>query len=135
MRLAGWVPQAHVGFLKRASPFPDVALRAGGYQVPPAIISPSMAWNDMIDGQLARGSAAVLALVVVPAEDFALAEPDTRPGALDHVSEPDDRRARDERPDCAHISTPIQDKLGLSREKEPQRAPGRADIERLVVCI
>ena len=54
----------------------------------------AMARDDVVERQVVRLRAAVLAGVLVTDEDLAPRQPDPRPGALDVVLQPDDATAR-----------------------------------------
>lgn len=64
-------------------------MRAGCNHIVPSGFSPHMARDDMIDGEIGGLTTAILAGVVVSAEDFLAVEFDNGTGALDHSFKPD----------------------------------------------
>lgn len=63
--------------------------------------------NDMIDGQITGVLAAVLAGVVVAAQDFPLGQSYVLPWALDHVTQADYGWAWESARDSSYHSSPV----------------------------
>ena len=80
--------------LERLAALPVVARLAGGDEVLPGVAAAAMARDDVVERQVVRLAAAVLAGVPVAGEDLAPRQLDPRPRPLDLVLEPDDARAR-----------------------------------------
>lgn len=76
--------------LKGASTFAMVAGWAGCHQVVPGMFSTLAAWNDVIDRQVEGGFSAVLAGVIIPAQDLTFIQLDADAGSLDHAFQADD---------------------------------------------
>ena len=94
-----------------------------------------MARDDVVEGQVVRLAAAVLAGVPIAGEDLAARQLDARSGPANLVLEPDDRRGaefRPRRPD--HLVIEL-DHFGLLAEDEPKGPWQVADVERLVILV
>ena len=79
--------------------------------------------------------AAILALLVVAAQDIALGEDDTATGGADIALEAHDARQRKKRRHRAHRAVALLHRLGLAAKDEQQGAAGAADVERFVVLV
>ena len=91
--------------------------------------------HDVVEGQVVRLPAAVLAGVPVAREDLAARQLDPRPRPADEVLEPDDGGRAvlgPRRPD--HLVV-VFDHFGLLAEHEAEGARQVADVERLVVLV
>ena len=94
-----------------------------------------MAGDDVVQRQVVRLPAAVLAGMPIAGEDLAPAELDPGAGAPDLVLEPDHRRCvvlGAGRPD--HLVVVLDD-LGLLTEHEPERPRQVADVEGFVILV
>src|SRR5438309_1203957 len=94
-----------------------------------------MAGDDVVQRQVVRLPAAVLAGMPIAGEDLAPAELDPGAGAPDLVLEPDHRRGvvlGAGRPD--HLVVVLDD-LGLLTEHEPERPRQVADVEGFVILV
>ena len=94
-----------------------------------------MARHDVVEGQVVRLPAAVLAGVPVAGEDLAAGELDPRPRAADQVLEADDGGRAvlgPHRPD--HLVV-VFDHFGLLAEDEAEGPRQVTDVQRLVVLV
>ncbi len=64
------MPEVHPGIFQSSPAFPMIARRAGGDNILPAMRSSQMAWNDVVNGQIDRVFATILAGVVIPPQDL-----------------------------------------------------------------
>ncbi len=92
-RLGRGVEQMHLRLFKRATAFMMVAAWAGGNQVIPSVLSPQMARDDVIDRQGRSVFAAVLAGIVISAQDLTLGELDARARSFYHSLQTNNRRS------------------------------------------
>ena len=79
--------QEHVGFFRPFAPLAPVTLWAGGHQVLPGMAATLAAWDNVIDGQIPRFAATILAGIVIAAQHFPLGQRHARPRPFDHVSQ------------------------------------------------
>src|SRR6188508_2291923 len=84
--------QAHPRLIHEAAALAVIAVFARSHEVVPRVCAAAMPRNDVIERQVVRLDAAVLAGVLVANEDFASAQTDARTGTLDSVLESNDRR-------------------------------------------
>src|SRR3990172_213213 len=92
-RFARKVQQAHVGLLDGSSTLAVVAVLAGGNQVSPSIFTPQMARNNMVDRQVDSSLTAILTNIVIPAQNLALGQLDSRVRPADHNDQANHRGA------------------------------------------
>jgi hypothetical protein len=90
---------------------------------------------DVVQGQVARLPAAVLAGIAVALEDLLTTEAHLRSGSLDHVDEADDGRQSEDKGGAAESPSALLQHLSLASVKQDEGSPGVADVERLVVLI
>ena len=67
-----------------------ITVSAGGYQVRPGGFSPEVLGNDMIHSQIPGLLTAVLALELVPAENFLFGKFNSGAGAFHHILQAND---------------------------------------------
>jgi hypothetical protein len=90
----GRLPQGlHPYFLRKAARLAAVAGHAGADHILPLVLAAPVAWDNMVNGQLMRLPATVLAGIAVSDEHLPPGELALRSRALDEVDEADDRRA------------------------------------------
>ena len=95
----------------------------------------AIARHDVIQGQVVRLAAAVLAGMAIAGKDLAAGQLDPRPRPADQVLQPDDGGRAvfgPHRPD--HLVV-VLDHFGLLAEHEPEGPRQVADVERLVVLV
>src|SRR6266550_2409794 len=88
--------EAHL--LEEVAALAMVARLAGRDEVLPGVAAAAMARDDVVEGQVVRLAAAVLAGVPIAGEDLAARQLDARSGPANLVLEPDDRRGAEFRP-------------------------------------
>ena len=86
LRHSAWI---HSGLLGGHPAFQVIAMRASRDHIVPYCFSPKMAWNDMINGEIAGLAAAILTGEIIPAEDFFTVEFDDGSWTFDHPLQPD----------------------------------------------
>src|SRR5437870_1185572 len=96
----GWRPhgqakERHPRLGERASTLSVIARLAGGHDVLPHVLTPTVPRDDMIERQVVAAPSAVLAGVVVAAEDFPARHLHDRARTLHVVRETDHRRRRE----------------------------------------
>lgn len=90
-----WLTQeSHLDLLGDSAPFGPVAGLAGSHEIQPRVFAATVFGHHVVYGQHTSPAATILAGEVIPLIDLLLGEFDARPGAPDHVAQPDDRRAR-----------------------------------------
>lgn len=89
----------------------------------------------MIDGQLGRIVAAVLAGVIIPAKHLSLVEFDPYTWSFDHPFKPDDRWPGKFLGNSVNKTTPIKDQGGFAGHHQADRPSRGANIQRLEICI
>ena len=121
--------------LGRPAALAVVARLARRHEVLPRVAAAAVAREHVVEGEVVRLPAAVLAGVAVAAEDLAPGELDARPRPADVVLEPDDRRGAVDLPDRADLGVVVLDDLGLGPEHEAERPRDVADVQGLVVLV
>lgn len=89
-RLKGLATQEHIGFFGGVAPFLAVAGGAGGHQIVPTVGAALMAGDNMINGEDVGFAAAILADVIVAAQDLFFGEGDVVAGAAHHLDKTND---------------------------------------------
>lgn len=89
-RFFGNAHQLHVDLFHPAAALAVVAMRAGRNNVRPDVLSTQVPGCDMIDGQVTLVLPAVLAGIIVPAENLPPCQFDVRTRPMDLVLQPDD---------------------------------------------
>lgn len=105
--------KVHISLLDGAASFPVIARRAGSHQVFPGMSASQVTGFNMVYRQANAVNPAVLAGVVITAENFALGQADFWAGTFDHFRKADDgwtRKSLRNRPDFA---APIQHQAGF----------------------
>ena len=131
----GGAGQTQAGLLERLAALAVVARLAGGDEVLPGVAAAAVARHDVVEGQVVRLAAAVLAGVPVAREDLAPRQLDARPRPADQVLEADDGGRAvlgPHRPD--HLVV-VLDHFGLLAEHQAEGARQVTDVERLVVLV
>ena len=131
----GGPEQAEARLVERLAALAVVARLAGRDEVLPGVAAAAMARHDVVEGQVVRLAAAVLAGVPVAGEDLAAGQLDARPRPADLVLEPDHGRRAvfgPRRPD--HLVV-VLDHFGLLAEDEAEGPRQVADVERLVILV
>lgn len=91
--------------------------------------------NDVIDRQVGGGFSAVLAGIVVPAQDLTFIQLDSDARSLDHALQADDRGPRKFLGNGVYKSAPVENQRGFFSHHQANRSPGGTDIQRLEVRI
>ena len=125
----------HMDFLGQPPAFLPVARRAGGDQVAPDVRAAAVTRQDMIDRQMHRLPAAILAGVIVPPENFPLREVRVGARRMDHFLKLDDRRDRVRQPDGVDRSASVGHQPGLAPDDQMQSPPRIAHVDRLKICV
>jgi hypothetical protein len=125
----------HARFLGQPPTLAVIAVLAGGDEVVPGVSAPTMAGNDVIESQVVRLRAAVLACVLVADEDLAARQPNARSWSLDAVVETYDARSTEYLRGCPNFVMVVLDDLRLLTEDESERPPYVADVEWFVVRV
>jgi len=112
-----------------------VARLAGRHEIVPRVAATPVAWHDVIESEVRRLPAAVLAGVAIAVEDLAARELHPRSRPPDQVLEPDDGRGVELRRGCPDDLVVVLEDLGAFAEHEPKGARQVADVQRLVVLI
>ena len=129
------VQQVHAGLLGGAPTLVVVAGGAGGDQVLPGMLAAQVAGDEVIDGEGQGVLPAVLASVVIPAQDFAFGQLDRRARAPDHLIQPDDRGPGEDLGDGFDLAAAVQDQAGPAGNDQGDGAPGVTHVNGLKVCI
>lgn len=124
-----------MGLVGRLAAFAVVAGRTSCYQVIPGVRSALVARHDVVDGQFGGLGAAILAGVIITAEDLCLGQLDGGARAFDHVLQADDGRGGVKLGNCFDIAAAVFDQPGFLGEDQRQGAFCRANIERLKVRV
>jgi hypothetical protein len=132
-RLVGALQQPHVGLSERAAALPVVAGRARAHQVFPMVLSPIVAWEDVIHGQVLCLLAAILAGVVISPEDLFLGE--LHPGARppDQVDQLYHRGAQESSGRGVDDPSAVLQNVGLAHHDQGDSPLDVADVQRFVV--
>lgn len=106
--------QMHVGLFQCPTSFAMVAGWAGCNQVAPFMSTSLAAWIDVVNRQLRRSFAAILASVIVSPEDLAFIKfyPDAR--SFDHPIQPNDGGPWIFLRHSMNKSAPIEDQRGFT---------------------
>ena len=127
--------QVHIGLVGALTSLAPVTRHTGGYQVLPGMWPPLIAWDDVVQGEMAHFTAAILAGVLVAPQNFMFRERDAGPGALDHIAEPDDRGYFKFGRAAAHNATAVQNRLSLAGQHQRQGAFRVTDVQWFKVHI
>ena len=127
--------ETHVGAARGSAPLAEIAVATCGDKILPAPRAAKPPRNHMVDGEIVRPRAAVLAGVGIADEDLAATQLRHRPRSLDLVQHADDRRPREILAAGLNgVRVPLED-LGLALGEQHDRAPRDAHVQRLVVLI
>src|SRR5689334_18289866 len=105
--------QTHARLVEQLAALAMVAVLAGGDEVVPGVGAATVARDHMVEGQVMRLGAAVLAGVLVADEDLASRQAHARAGTLDPVVEANDRRCVEDRGCGADLGVVVLDYFGL----------------------
>jgi len=133
--LEGFVQERHVSFFRGPPPFVAVTARAGADQVLPGMGAAAMPGDYVIDSEGVRLLAAILTGVIVPPEDLAPGQPDTRPGTPYKVGKPDNRGEWDDVSRAVYLAPPVLDDLRLASEQHADSAASITNVEGLIVLV
>ena len=120
--------QVHVHFPQLSAAFMMVAARAGSHYVGPDVLAAQVLGGDMIHRQFAGMPATVLAGVVIPTENLPAGQLDLQARAMDHLVEPDDRRAGQGLFNRLDGAATIHHHVGFSGEDQANGTTGIADV-------
>lgn len=112
--------QKHIGFVGPLAAFPAIALRAGGNQILPGMFTALPSGNDVINGQEAHFSAAVLAGEIVPSQHFPFRKRHVRMGPANHIAKFDYRGRFKFGHVAANNTTAVEDDFCLASENKRQ---------------
>jgi hypothetical protein len=127
--------QVHVDFFQAATAFAVIAARARSHNVVPHVLAALVARLDMIDCKAAVAPAAVLAGIIIPAEDLPAGQFDPGTGPMDLLFKPYHAGAGEQsryRPD---VAAAVHNETSLSCKNETDGPPCRADVNRLEICV
>jgi hypothetical protein len=103
----------HLRLFNRPPTFTMIAMGAGSHQVVPGMVTPQVAWNDVVNREVRYMLTAILAGIVIPPQDFALGQLNLGSRAVDHLFQADDGRAREDLPNGLNLTASIQDQAGF----------------------
>ncbi len=127
--------QFHPGLGYRFAALAVVAALAGAHQVVPGV-RPGLAARDyVVEGEVARAYAAILAGIIVADEYLFAAEAGARVRSPDEVLQADDRRAVYLEGGRPHDLVVKLQHLGLSAQHQNESAPDVAHVERLKILV
>lgn len=112
-----------------------IATGAGRDDVIPDVLSPEMAWINVVDGQVSALPAAVLAGEIVASKHLASIEFHAQTWPMDHLLQADDGWARDGVVNRLDGTAAIHDQGGFIGQNESNGSPHGANINRLKICI
>jgi hypothetical protein len=112
-----------------------IAAFTGCHDVVPIMAAAAVARKDVIQCQVARLLATVLAGEAVSQEDIAARETALRPRAANEVNQADDGRNFENGGGTMEITAAVLDDLGFAAIDQYESAPDVADVQRLVVLI
>jgi len=121
--------------LHGAPAFAVVAGRAGSDQVLPGMLAAQVTGDEVVDSQGQGMQTAVLAGVVVPAQDFALGQLDRRARSPDHLIQPDDRGSRKDLGDRFDLAAAVEDQAGPAGDHQGDGPAGVTHVDGLKVGI
>jgi len=127
--------QDHARLPQRPPPFSQVACGASRHEVGPTVVAPSVARGNVVNREVTRVRAAILAHVLISPKDLSLAEADSWARPLDHVAEADHRGAGDGNPHRADHPSAIEQHLRLAGKQQADGAASGNHVERLEVRV
>ena len=127
--------QDHAGLLQRAAAFFVIAGGAGGDDIFPGVRAVQMARLDVIDGQRARGAAAILAGVIIAPEYLFTGHLYFGAGAVDHVFQADHGGTGKRAVYGANYSPAIHHQLGFVHDHQTDRFMHVTNIQWFVICV
>ena len=122
-------------FLRCVAGLAVVAGLAGRDDVRPLVGAAAVAREDVVERQVSRLLAAVLARVAVAQEDVSAGEAALGTWSTDEVDEADNRGDFEERGGAVEVAAAVFDDLGFTAIDQYESAPDVADVQRLVVLI
>jgi len=122
-------------FLYPASAFAVIAVRAGCNHVRPDVLAAHVTGRHMIYRQVAFTLAAVLAGIIVAAENFAARQFDVWARAMNLVPQSDDRGTGQQLSHRSYVTTSIHDHIGFARQEQADRPTRGTNIDRLEIGI
>ncbi len=127
--------QVHLCLLNGPATLAMVTVRAGCYQVIPAMLTPKVAWNDVVNGKISDMLPAILASVVITPQDLPLGQLDLRAWTVDHLFEANNGWARVDLPNSLDLAASIKDQAGFSINDKRDGTAGIADVDRLKISV
>src|SRR5205823_2597686 len=112
-----------------------VAVLTGGDEVLPRVPAAAVAREYVVQRQLTRLPAAVLARVAVAYEHLAPGQAHLWTGPLHEVHEADDRRKQEDVARAPEPTVAVLENLRFPPVEERERAACVADVDRLVVLV
>jgi len=129
------LPGIHTGLFWSLAALEVVTAWASCHDIFPAGLSPKSAWDHMVNRQIFGVPPAVLAGVIIPAENLFPGEFDNRAGPSDHSVEPDHRGERKGLRNGMNHAPSVQDQCRLFSQDHIDRPVGRCDIDWLKICV
>lgn len=135
LRLKGLANQLHVGFFGPLPTFPPVAGRASRYQIVPRMRPTLATGNHVVDGQEAHLAAAILAGVIVTAEDLSFGQCNSGAWSFDHVLQLDNGRDLKGSRVASYEAPAVQEDFCLPRDDKGQCPLRVADVQWFIIHI
>jgi hypothetical protein len=107
----------------------------GADDILPGVLAAVVAGDNVVQGKLSAFFATVLADILVTVKNLKAGEPSLWSRTLNHAGQADYRGYREDLAYGVDESRSILQHLSLAAIYQDYRAPGTADIERLVVLI
>jgi hypothetical protein len=129
------VQQGHLGFPQLPSTFAMVAGWTRSNHICPHMFATQVFGPNMVNGQIAGMSSAVLAGILITAKDFPAGQFNLQARAMDHLIQTNDGGDGDILPDGLNITATVHDQISFPREDQANSAAGVADIDWLEICV
>ena len=121
--------------LDRSSTLVMITGGAGGHQVIPYMLPTQAAWCHMVQGQLTACFTAVLAGVMITAENFSAVQFDDGTWAFDHPVQADDRWLGEDLHGGVDITAPVDHHGGFTGDDQPECTAGGTHMDRCKIRI
>jgi hypothetical protein len=122
-------------FFQASAALAMVACRTGGHHVRPDVLASLVARLDVINRETPIATAAVLAGIIVPPEDFPTRQLDPRAGPMDLLFEPYDAGAGQQARHCPDMPAAVDNQTSLPCQDKTDGPPCGADIKRLEIRV
>ncbi len=134
-RFFGEIGQSHPRFLKRQAAFAVIAGWAGSHNIRPHVGATHVTRQNVVDGEVGGLLSAVLAGIVVAAEDLAAGEADVRMRGVDHLLQADDGRDGVFGAGSVYDAPAVENQKSFVRQHQAKRAMEVGDVDGFVVRI